>query len=354
MMSVLRATGPQVSAEPGPSPWLFELTVPEAAEIDAALATLAGSGKADFAASAADFPLPRVGPKLRSIVRSLEDDPGFALIRGVPVDGKTQEKVRRLYWGLGMHFGVPLVQNNDDASIVDIRDEHRAGRLRVHTSNQYIGFHMDSTDIVGLLCRRSAQRGGTSFVVNAEALRSELSWEYPDLLSALYEPLPFASVASVDDNLPDFFMCPVFGRHEGCTTCRFYIRRILRSQDNPAAPRLTERQKAAIAAVEEVAARPHLLTTMDFEPGDLQLINNHMVLHGRTAFDSDTPSEGRHLLRMWFSVPSSRLLPPAFEASWGTREPGTLRGGTRRWQLHGEFGEFQRRQAKELGVVIPA
>lgn len=353
-MSVLLTDEPKVSAEPGRVSWVFELTVPEAVEIDEALATLLASGKSDFAASAADFPLPRVGPKLRSIVRSLEEDPGFAMIRGIPVNGKTEEEVRRLYWGLGLHFGVPLVQNNDGASIVDIRDEGRAGPLRVHTSNQYIGFHMDSTDIVGLLCRRTAQHGGTSFVVNAEALRRELSWEYPDLLSAMYDPLPFASVASADEHFPDFFMCPIFGRHEGRTTCRFYARRILRSQDNPAAPRLTERQKAAIAVVEEVAARPHLLTTMDFEPGDLQLLNNHLVLHGRTAFDSDLTGQGRHLLRMWFSVPSSRLLPPEFEAGWGSREPGTLRGGTRRWQLHSELGDFQRRQARELGVVIPA
>ncbi|MDF3293689.1 TauD/TfdA family dioxygenase [Streptomyces silvisoli] len=352
-MSILLSDEREMSDESGQEPWLYELTVSEAAEIDGALAALVDSGKTDFAASPADFPLPKVGPKLRRIVRSLEDEPGFALIRGIPVNGKTEEEVRRLYWGLGMHVGVPLIQNNADASIVDIRDEGRAGRLRVHTSNQHIGFHIDSTDIVGLLCRRAASHGGTSLVVSAEAVRRELSWVYPDLLTALYEPLPFADVASPDENHPDFFMCPVFGRHEGRTTCRFYIRRILRSQDNPAAPRLTDRQRQAIAAVEEIAARPDLVTPMQFQPGDLQLINSHLVLHGRTAFDSDESEAGRHLLRMWFSVPSSRLLPPEFEAAWGTRQPGTLRGSALRWQLHGEFGEFQRRQAKELGVVIP-
>ncbi|HEX4222551.1 MAG TPA: hypothetical protein VHZ97_09340, partial [Pseudonocardiaceae bacterium] len=143
-MSVLLTAEPEVSPAPQQEPWLFELTVSEAAEIDDALTTLLKSGKSDFAASASDFPLPRVGRRLRNVVASLEDDPGFAMIRGIPVNGKTEEEVRRLYWGLGMHFGVPLVQNLNDASIVDIRDEGRAGRLRVHTSNQYIGFHMDS------------------------------------------------------------------------------------------------------------------------------------------------------------------------------------------------------------------
>lgn len=352
-MSILLNEDSQASTVAPQEPWLHELTVSEAAEIDDAFAALVAGGKSDFAAGPADFPLPRVGPRLRRVLRSLEDEPGFALIRGVPVAGKSEDDVRRLYWGLGMYLGVPLIQNNSDSHMVDIRDERRAGPLRVHATNQHIGFHIDSTDIVGLLCRRSAASGGTSLVVSAEAVRREMSWECPDLLSALYEPLPFADVASPDEHHPDFFLCPVFGRHDGRTTTRFYIRRILRSQDNPAAPRLTDRQRRAIEVVEEIAARPDLVTAMDFQPGDLQLINNHLVLHGRTAFESEATDSGRHLLRMWWSVPSSRLLPPEFEAAWGTREPGTLRGAARRWQLRGEFGEFQRRQAKELGVVIP-
>ncbi|WPB95905.1 TauD/TfdA family dioxygenase [Streptomyces malaysiensis] len=353
-MSIPLNVEPGMSRPPDQEPWLHELTVSEAAEIDKAVATLLASGKSDFAAGEADFPLPRVGPKLRRILRSMEEEPGFALVRGIPVVGKSEHEVRRLYWGLGIYLGVPLIQNNSDSHMVDIRDEGRAGRLRVHSSNQRIGFHIDSTDIVGLLCRRAAARGGTSLVVSAEAVRREISWVYPELLPALYEPLPFADVASPDEHHPDFFLCPVFGRHKGRTTTRFYLRRILRSQDNPAAPRLTDRQRRAIEAVEEIAARPDLVTAMEFQPGDLQLINNHLVLHGRTTFESEAGDTGRHLLRMWWSVPSSRPLPPEFEAAWGTREPGTLRGAARRWQLHGEFGEFQRRQADELGVIIPA
>ncbi|MGY4927623.1 TauD/TfdA family dioxygenase [Streptomyces sp. 900105755] len=335
-------------------PWLHRLDPAEAAEIDDALDVLLKSGKPNFAASPADFPLPALGPRLRGIVDSIENEPGFALVRGVPVGDKSEDEVRRLYWGLGMYIGVPMIQNNNDSSMVDIRDERRAGKLRVHKSNQHIGFHIDSTDVVTLLCRRAASQGGTSLVVSAEAVRREMSWECPELLSALYEPLPFADVASPDDERPDVFLSPVFGRHEGLTTTRFYIRRVLRSQDNPDAPRLTERQLEAINKVEEIAARPGLVTPMQFEPGDLQMINNHLVLHGRTAFASEEPGAGRHLLRMWFSVPSSRSLPPGYEAAWGTREGGTLRGAGPRWQLQGEFGEFQRRQAEELGVAIPA
>jgi len=42
---------------------------------------------------------------------------------------------------------------------------------------------------------------------------------------------------------------------------------------------------------------------MNFEPGDVQLISNHTVLHSRTEYeDWPDPSRRRHLLRLWLSL----------------------------------------------------
>ena len=40
---------------------------------------------------------------------------------------------------------------------------------------------------------------------------------------------------------------------------------------------------------------------MQFEPGDIQLISNHVILHARTAYEDD-PDAPRHLLRLWLSL----------------------------------------------------
>ena len=64
-----------------------------------------------------------------------------------------------------------------------------------------------------------------------------------------------------------------------------------------------------------------------FEPGDLQLINNHVTYHARGAFEDDSNDQGRLLLRLWLSVPNSRPLPAGHEILWGAIEPGALRGG---------------------------
>jgi hypothetical protein len=48
---------------------------------------------------------------------------------------------------------------------------------------------------------------------------------------------------------------------------------------------------------------------MDLEPGDIQLLSNHTVLHARTAYvDHEQADRKRHLLRLWLSVESPRSL----------------------------------------------
>ena len=39
---------------------------------------------------------------------------------------------------------------------------------------------------------------------------------------------------------------------------------------------------------------------MDFQPGDIQLLNNAVILHSREAYeDDDDLDQRRHLLRLW-------------------------------------------------------
>ena len=43
---------------------------------------------------------------------------------------------------------------------------------------------------------------------------------------------------------------------------------------------------------------------MELQPGDIQLVHNHTILHDRTAFeDYPEPERKRHLLRLWLAPP---------------------------------------------------
>jgi len=68
---------------------------------------------------------------------------------------------------------------------------------------------------------------------------------------------------------------------------------------------LSLEDRALLDLYNEIADSPDLYLDMDLEPGDVQLLSNHTVLHARTDYEDDPqPELKRHLLRLWISLPS--------------------------------------------------
>ena len=64
---------------------------------------------------------------------------------------------------------------------------------------------------------------------------------------------------------------------------------------------LSPEEREILDLYEEIASSPDLSFDMDLEPGDIQWLSNHTVLHARTAYEDD-PAHRRHLLRLWLSL----------------------------------------------------
>jgi len=75
-------------------------------------------------------------------------------------------------------------------------------------------------------------------------------------------------------------------------------------------PRLSAAQAEALDLLHELAEE--LCLAMNFVPGDLQFVNNHVIYHARTAFD-DAAAQGadRLLYRLWLAMPKQPRLPRA-------------------------------------------
>ena len=57
------------------------------------------------------------------------------------------------------------------------------------------------------------------------------------------------------------------------------------AQRHPDVPRMTEKQLEAIRWFNSLAKSDELRMDGDLEPGDIQLLQNHGILHMRTAFE---------------------------------------------------------------------
>lgn len=233
---------------------------------------------------------------------------GFLRLRHFPIDELTEAQTEHAYLGLGRLLGEPVGQDRDANVITHIRDERLpdAPGVRRYRTNQRQDFHSDGSDIVGLLCLHRAQRGGESRIVSAHAVYNEMLHRAPRLVDVMYQPMPWDRNEEQSADEPPFFELPPIIDIDGVPRLFFIAWYIRDSQRHPDAPRLTDDQRAALDLAETIANDSAFHIEMDFEPGDIQLLNNTTVLHSREAYtDELDPAHRRHLLRLWLRTPTA-------------------------------------------------
>jgi hypothetical protein len=312
------------------------------AEIDAALAR-----SRDIPwnrVNRANFPLPLAGAFFDDVREELENGSGMVKIEGLDVARYDPDALRRLWYALGGHLGTTMFQNCRGEVMREIRDEGAgvAARLygaqvdgagqtflssgaRTLTAGQ-LRFHTDRCDVVGLLCVRQAAAGGVSKLASSAAVYNEILRRRPDLHARLCRPIPRSRFGEEEGGEHVVYDLPVFGVRDRKLTSHFSLTYIENAQMRPGARALADAEHEAIRLLMEVAES--LSFEMRFAPGDIQLLNNHAIYHGRTAFTDDAAAgQDRLLLRLWLSVPNSRALPEDHAVLWGDVSGGKPRGG---------------------------
>lgn len=312
--------------------WIHVFTLDEIVEIEQAMRSVQQSNLPLEEIGRKQFPLPSLEETFDNILKDLEGGRGFVLLRGLPLRRYTFEEAKIIYWGLGTYVGQAVSQNGDGDLIGHIRvvesvlsDPHKRGYMKPNRAS----YHTDTCDVVGLMCWRKAKRGGESFVASAMAVHNIMLKECPDLLEELYTPFYHDIKNEEQPGQAPYYILPVFSWKDGLISTRYSRSRIKTGQRFDEVPRLTDKQIAAFDYLDQVAEREGVFLAMDFQVGDIQLVNNYVCLHSRNAYeDYQLESERRYLLRLWLSQHEGRELPDSFlDVYHGNIEPNTARGG---------------------------
>lgn len=295
--------------------WMLHLSEAKQAELLTATAQSQRRGLMPYTFGKADFPLPRLGPRIEAALGDLEDGRGFILLRGVPVDAIDDAALYTMYWGLGVHLGTPLTQNRHGERIVEIADRGvtYGKQVRGYMTDARLMPHCDASDLVALLCVRPAHRGGESCIASAMTIYNEILQQHPEYLDALCRGFRHnmrGEGLTGDPNEVTRNTIPVFSYYAGKLSCHFNRRLIVQGAEKLGTP-LTPFEQAAVDYVNDLALRPDIRFDMDFRTGDVQLLNNHVIVHSRMGFQ-DHPAHKRRLLRLWTNVPNGRPLAPAY------------------------------------------
>lgn len=312
--------------------WIMPLPPEAEHEIAAALAGLGDLAPPRF--DARRFPLPRTAPFLAEVARELEHGRGLVRLTGLDPARFAPADLKRVFWGLMCHLGTPLPQNTTGEIIGEVKDETGTGtavasgtaRARSRSTGP-LRFHTDKCDLLALLCASNGIAGGVSRIVSTVAIHDAMLRRRPDLLAVLHEAFWRARPADEEGEgmAAKPFPMPVFARGpDGAFTSQYSRTYVELAQGMPGVPPLTPAQVEAMDLLAALAEE--LCVEMPFEPGQIQLMNQHVTYHGRTAYQ-DGADGRRNLLRIWLSSPLSRALPPGHAGQWGDVRAGALRGG---------------------------
>jgi alpha-ketoglutarate-dependent taurine dioxygenase len=243
----------------------------------------------------------------REILARLDGRPGFAVIGGLDGDAGPERELafaKACSW-----FGELLPQDAHGTLVRHVRDRGTRigeGRSRYADSREGGSLHTDGAeapppvpDYFALLCVRAAAEGGALQLVHVDHVVEALE-ERPDALEVLRRPFHFDRRGDERPGEPPTTAKPILFEEDG-VACATYLRQYVEAgHARPDVPDLTPLQVAALDALDEVLASPSLVTEQTMQPGQLAIINNRRLFHGRTAFiDHPEPERARLLYRAW-------------------------------------------------------
>ncbi len=286
--------------------WRFRLSDDQIGEIEAAITTARKKAVPIANLGARDFPLPGLEKEIATWRGEIDAGRGFQVVSGAPVERWSREETEIFFWCLGMHMGRPGAQNPQGDLLGEVRDtgdDENDPFVRLYRTRSDIAYHCDAADVVGLLCLRAAKTGGISRIASSVAVYNSLQARRPDLAERLFEP--FALDVRNEDRSGALHHIPI-------PPCRFseqrlrtfyhsdYFRSAQRHLD---VARFTEDEETLLDLYEEIANDTDHRLEMTLEPGDIQWLSNHSIIHARGGYqDPPGAKNGRELLRLWLSL----------------------------------------------------
>ena len=287
---------------------IYHLTPGALDEIGNALDFAGANGLTVDTVEQEDFRIPSFARDVGRLRERLDTGRGFVVIHGLDPDVFSEDEAEIVAWGLCNYLGRPIRQGIDhDRRLFTVADKGAANtdptrigaspeRSRKHTDNGCL--EPRPPDYLGLFCVRSATEGGDSTIISARTIYDTVAVERPDVLPLLFQSYHFrAPQAHVWPSRGPTVQKSIFDISAGELRIH-YARVMIEPGMEMAGTPLSDQELAAFDYLDELVERPELNFRHVLQPGELLVLNNRVLLHGREAFPPGT-SGGRTLKRLW-------------------------------------------------------
>lgn len=128
--------------------------------------------------------------------------------------------------------------------------------------------------------------GGISQIVSSMSIHNDLLHKHPWHLGLLYKPYAIDMRGEEREGDPPVYYRPIYSYYDGLLSCAVNFTYI-RTAQTKTSVQLSPVENEALGLMEAIANASCF--QMEFEPGDIQFLNNHVILHDRTPYEDDEP-----------------------------------------------------------------
>lgn len=292
------------------SSWLLPVPKEVTDEILVMLEAIRRSPAPFQALTPSQYALDRTRAFMEGPVRTtLDEGIGICVLDRLPTERMSTEEARAVYWVVSSLLGRPVAQKHNGNMMADVKDAGipmKAGTAaRGSTSRDLLEFHNDGAntplppEYVGLLMLQEPKSGGLSRAFSVISGYNWLLEHHPDVLPRLYADFKYFRMREHDPAEPPCMSAP-FLRFDGDVLKARVGPYQMKSAFEMGEADLDDATADAVAALDELFAQDHLVAEFYMAPGQLQFVNNQVIVHSRTEFvDNDDEGKRRHLLRIW-------------------------------------------------------
>jgi hypothetical protein len=291
--------------------WSYQLSDRDADELANGIKAVRRAGAPIVDIKRESFPLESFGDVLVDVRRELMDGRGIVMMQNFPLDRFDREETAIAFVGLGSWLGETMSQNKLGHILGHVKDlggDYDDPHTRGYMTNAEMRFHTDACDYVGLLCLQPSKSGGESRIASSVTVYNRVLERRPDLAKVLTEDFYRSRSGEVSPGELPYFMQPVFSFTSGYFSATGVGAAIDKAQQLAGVPKFTPAQQEAVEVYRQTVEECAL--DIDFRRGDIQFLNNFVMLHTRREYE-DWPQQRRkrHLLRLWLYDPDGRPIP---------------------------------------------
>ena len=247
------------------------------------------------------------------ILKDLDSKPYFKIIRNF----KNQKNLKKTFYNFAQKLGKIVPQNKNNKKIVEIKPNLKKilklkkkqtkikSVLRYHQTNLGGSIHSDGPQLssppkyIIMACEENSIKGGDTILVDAYKIYKYLFKNKKEILQVLKKKFLFErrGFAHSGNNV---FSKPIFEVKNKKFLFR-YLRDYIEKGYEIKKRRLSKNQLKAFEFLDSLLKNKNFYKKTKLNKGDLVILNNHKIAHGRTTFKIRSKGQQRKLYRIWLN-----------------------------------------------------